>query len=189
MGVSLNHPIEGAVNWAGSIGANWTALQNQYVARDASPTSQVTVTGTTSETLLMTGSVPANSLAAGSVMPIYAGGFFSVPANTTPTITWRIRWGGISGIVLMTVNFNVASSGSVQNFDWWADVRYFCASAGSSGTVDGEGYMMLNTNLITLLASGLSTIDTTTTKTLAWTIQTTDVNDSITQDLLVVNLG
>jgi hypothetical protein len=189
MGVPLNHPIEGAVNWAGSIGANWTTLQSQYVARDASSTTEVTVTGTTSETLLMTATVPANSLAAGVVMPVWAGGSVFIPASTTPTITWRLRWGGLTGVVLVSIPFQPASSGTMLSLGWTADIRVFTASSGTSGTVDTEGWLMPGSQILTVLTTSLTTIDTTTSKTLAWTIQTTDTNDEITQDQLVTNLG
>lgn len=190
MGIPLNHPIEGSVGWAGSVGANWTTLQNQYVANEKSDTTRVTVSSTTSETVLMANTtIPANALAPGVVMPIWASGFLTIPANAAPTITFRLRWGGLSGVLLATSTFTPATSTSAQTLDWLSDFRYFDVTAGASGTVDGEGWFMLGILLSTALAAGLSTIDTTTAKLLVWTAQTTVATVSISQDQMVTNLG
>ncbi|HZV00113.1 MAG TPA: hypothetical protein VFF73_25575 [Planctomycetota bacterium] len=190
MGIALNHPAEGTVNWAGTVGANFTTLQNQYVARIKGDTTSASVSGTTSETLLMANTtVKANTFAAGSVIPVWACGFIQVPANAAPTITWRLRWGGLSGVQLANVTFRPNTSTSAQVFIWTADVRLFCATAGSSGTVDSEGWLMPGSLVQTLLSTGLSTIDTTADKVLCWTGQTTVSTVTITQDNMATNLG
>src|SRR5947209_8457491 len=79
MGISLNHPAQGLVGWSSSVDTNWTTLETSYLARQQSDTSVVAVTGTTAETVLMANTtLPANALAVGTVVPVWAAGLISV---------------------------------------------------------------------------------------------------------------
>lgn len=199
MGVDLNRPAEGTVGWHSSIDSNWSTLESQYVARQESDTSIVTVTGTSSETVLIANAIPANALAAGVVLAVYCAGTITVPASTTETPTWRLRWGGISGPVLWTsagFTYTVGAGGSGST-GWGHDVRIVCVSAGASGSVETQGFSFTGGGTI---ASGAGatwvpantaavTVDTTTAKDLVLTIQVVASGCSTSQRVMVTNRG
>lgn len=184
MGLSLNHVAEGAVGWFGSVDSNWDTLESSYVARLQSDASVVTVTSTTSETLLMDNTtVPANALGVGTVIRCFAAGTVD-PAGVSGTVTFRLRWGGISGTVLTTAAFSVSGS-TVRG--WVADARIFGKTTGSSGTLELErSFFIAGANTRGIVAS---TIDTTADKDLVWTIEPGSTSHVITQRLMVTELG
>lgn len=190
MGISLNHPGDQSLDWASATDSNWSTLESSFVARQNSDTSTVTVTGTTSETALMANaSVPANGLAAGGVLAVFAGGSITIPANTAATFTWRLRWGGLSGVLLTSYTSTFSSSGSSRTLGWVADHRIFCVSAGSSGTCDVEGWHHITGAINTTYTTSLATIDTTAAKTVLWTVQLSTTSLTAAQRGMLLDRG
>jgi hypothetical protein len=80
MGIALNRSANQSVNWWGAVDANWSTIESSYYGRLKSDTSVVTVTGTTSETVLMNNTtVPANTLSPGVVLSVWAAGTIGSP--------------------------------------------------------------------------------------------------------------
>lgn len=72
----------------------------------------LTVNTTSSETVLQSFSVPAADVAAGSVYRMTGWGVYG--SNSTPTLAWGSRWGGVSGTSLSTITATTLGS-SVTN--------------------------------------------------------------------------
>ncbi len=137
MGIALNHPSLRSVGWYPPVDANWTTLESFYVARQKSDTSVVTVSGTTAETALMSSAtIPANTFQPGVVLDPWAFGNVTIPASSTPSVTFRLRWGGLAGTLLATYTWNFASQASAYQQGWNADSRLVCVTSGVTGTMD-----------------------------------------------------
>lgn len=94
----------------------------------------VTVANTTTETALATYSIGAGIAVAGSVWRVNARGIGSVTG--TPTMTWRVRLGGVAGTLIATSGAVTASSG-ITNHTWEVDLLMSCLTTGASGTAHG----------------------------------------------------
>jgi hypothetical protein len=200
MGVSLNHPADGTVGWYSAVDGNWSTIEGQYVARQEGDTSVVTVSGTTNETVLMTNTtVPANALAAGVVLPVFACGSITIPAGTMGlSPTWRLRWGGISGSILLAwAPFVYTNTGGASiNFGWTLVNRIIGVSAGSTGSAETGGWASSVLSpasgagaSFVAYQSATTTIDTTTSQNLVWTIQSSVAGVSTSQRLMLTNRG
>jgi hypothetical protein len=189
MGIPLVHTPQGKVDWFADVDGNWSTLESVYVARQKSDASIVTVSSTTSETALMSNTtIPANALVAGTVLAIWAAGSVTIPANATPSITFRLRWGGISGVVLATWTFNFGSNPTAYSLGWVNDHRLVCVSAGSSGSAELDGWMAAD-SAVPGLTSSTVTIDTTASKLLLWTAQPSLSTVSVSQRFMMTNKG
>jgi hypothetical protein len=189
MGIPLTHSSRGKVGWFSDVDGNWTTLEGQYVARQKSDTGVVTVTGTTSETSLMANTtIPANALAVGTVLTTWMAGSVTIPANSTPNITFNLRWGGIAGVLLSSWTWSFGSNPTAYSVGWVADFRFICIATGVSGSLEGDGWMAADTAFAGL-SSATATVDTTTNKLLLWTVQPSLSTVSISQRLMVTNLG
>lgn len=189
MGIALNHPPIGSVGWAALVDANWATLEDQYVARQAGDTSVVTVTGTTAETALMANTtIPADGLGVGTVLDVLAAGNWTIPANSSPTITWRLRWGGTLGVVLATWTWLPTTGGSSVSGGWITNHNLVGVSAGLFGSVEVHGWFA-NASFATGFGTSAIGIATTSPVTLLWTVQSTLSTVSISQRLMVVNRG
>lgn len=189
MGIPLNRPAEGSVGWFSPVDTNWSTLEAQYVARQGSDTSVVTVSGTTSETALMANTtIPANGLAVGTVLSAFAAGTFSIAAFTNPSVIWRLRWGGISGTVLCTWTWNF-NGGFGFSGGWIADHKIVGVSAGATGSLELQGWMSTGTSFSTGLFNTTPTVDTTSSKVLLWTVQPSLTSVTLTQRMMIVNRG
>src|SRR5947209_2516261 len=111
MGVSLNHPSDQSVNWAGNVDSNWTQIESVYHGALNVDTLSYFFTGTTEQTLTPSTTINANSVAAGTVLNAYSAGTLFVPALATGSVTLRLRWGGLSGVLLGTGTITPPSSG------------------------------------------------------------------------------
>jgi hypothetical protein len=170
---------------------NLDTLEEEYVARLNSDSSPVTVSSTTSETALISSTtVPANSLQVGSVLAPWAYGTVTIPAFSTPSVTWRLRWGGIGGNVLASWTWNFGSSGSPYTLGWIADYRIIPNSVGASAVFEVDGWMSMGTTFVSGTTTGsVLFIDTTANKTLLWTAQPSLSTVSVTQRSMIVNRG
>lgn len=89
-----------------------------------------TVTGVTTETVLASGyTVPANSLAAGQAYRFVAWGTLTTTA-TTQTVDVKLRYGGLTGTVLLDFGAQNPSSGStITGARWRVEVDLIATSA------------------------------------------------------------
>jgi hypothetical protein len=189
MGIPLIHTARGNVGWFSDVDGNWSTLEGQYVAREKSDTSIVTVTGTTSETTLMANTtIPANALAVGTVLTTWMAGSITIPATSTPSITFRLRWGGITGVLLSTWTWSFGSNPTAYSLGWVGDFRFISITTGASGSLEGDGWMAADTAFAGL-SSSTATVDTTTSKVLLFTAQPSLSTVSVSQRLMVTNLG
>jgi hypothetical protein len=194
MGITLNQVTEGAVAWFPTVDGNWTTLEQKYVAQEAASGSPVTVANTTSETVLMNNTtIPANALGVGTVIPNWTAGTITIPASTTPSVTWNLRWGGLTGTILASFTWNFGSSGSAYTQNWQWDFRVIGISTGSSGSAQINGWIVMSQIGAVSLAepwdTGVVTLDTTTSKALVWTVQSTVAAVSTTQRLMYTDIG
>jgi hypothetical protein len=201
MGISLNHPVAGAQSWFPDVDANWTTLENQYVARQNSDASIVSVTATTAETALMSNAtIPANALGVGTVLVAWGAFTIQVPSLTTPTVTLRLRWGGLSGVLLWTTTLVCVSRLGGYTVGVTEDLRLVGVTAGASGSVEADGWLGMSdptkfgfaagtSGILAGLTTGTTTIDTTASKLLVWTTQSTVSGVTVKQRQQVVEKG
>jgi hypothetical protein len=104
--------------------------------------SGTAVANTTTETIIFPNvTIPANFLQDGRVLRIRAQGEHST--TSTPTLIFRLRWGGVAGTVIaLTPTFTCGSGASkkIWDIDFVLQVR----SNGSSGTVVVIGEATVN---------------------------------------------
>jgi len=187
MGTPLNHIGEGAVAWFSTIDANWSEIELDYLSRLKSDTSAVTVSNTTTEKVLMANTtIPANAINANVLFPVYAAGSISVAANTTPAMEFRLRYGGITGVVLADITWTMRSSTTAYTTGFVFDFRLTGLSAGSSGSIQADGFQSVDSAFFSV-DSVISTINTTQASTLVWTVQPSLVSASATQTLMITN--
>ena len=106
------------------------------------------VNTTTTETIIFPNvTIPANYMQDGRVLRLTAYGRWSSLTATSPTYTWAVRWGGVSGTVLSQSGAIVASTTATTNGQWKMDHILQTRSNGATGTIfnQGEVYMYNNT--------------------------------------------
>lgn len=97
---------------------------------------------TTTETIIFPNvTIPANYMADGRVLRLRAFGKLSTTG--TPTITFAIRWGGVSGTVLATSEAITCASGAA-NTAWSIEAFIQTRSNGSSGSLLVMGDVAVN---------------------------------------------
>lgn len=150
------------------------------------------ITSTASELPLFSDvSIPANYMVPGRVLNITMAGKVSNAVTTPGTMTFRVRWGGVGGTVL------VASAALTQNVivqtdkTWFAQISIQCITNGATGTFLTWGHMQRGNCAAAVVAdmtpdllpaSGLavvSSLDTTTVKLLSITAQSSVTSASI----------
>ena len=95
------------------------------------------IANTTTETIIFPNvTVPANYLQDGRVLRLTAYGRHSTTA--TPTLTFAVRWGGVSGIVIAQSGAITCGS-AVSNAMWKVEVLIQVRSNGSTGSVFAVG--------------------------------------------------
>ena len=88
---------------------------------------------TTTETIIFPDvTIPANYMQDGRVLRLRAFGKLSTTA--TPTITFALRWGGVSGTLLATTEAITNGSG-VTNVNWSIEALIQTRTNGSTGTL------------------------------------------------------
>jgi hypothetical protein len=112
-----------------------------------------TVANTVTETIVGSFVIPANDASAGSVyrMTVYG----TASSTGTPTITFKVRLGGVSGVVLATFPAVTTASG-VTSGGWWIETRLMCVSTGSGATWAAGGTLNQQIANLTTAASAPS---------------------------------
>lgn len=91
------------------------------------------IANSTTETIVFPNiTVPANYLADGRLLKLTAGGRLSTTG--TPTVRFRLRWGGVSGTVVWDSGTITCGSGVTAAL-WWNEVLIQTRANGSTGTV------------------------------------------------------
>lgn len=162
------------------------------------------VANTTSETIVFPDTtVFANYMQDGRVLRIRAQGKYS---NTgTPTLTFRIRWGGVAG-TLLAASAAVTTPSGVTNAMWEIDAVLQTRSNGSSGTIFAIGKCTVYAAVAPTVASATgaaavtpmsaggvtapatATVDLTTDKSLSITTQwsAASVSNTLTGHNLII---
>lgn len=100
-------------------------------------TDGTAVANTTTETILFPNvTIPAGFMADGRTLMLTAYGRHSTTG--TPTLTFAVRWGGVSGTVLATSGAITCGSG-VTNAMWKVEVILQTRSNGATGTIFATG--------------------------------------------------
>lgn len=109
------------------------------------------VANTTDETILFPNvTVPANYMQDGRTLRLRAFGKLSTTG--TPTITFALRWGGVSGTLLAQTEALTMGSG-VSNVNWDLDVLIQTRANGSSGSLLVMGVARVHTAAGTVLTN------------------------------------
>jgi len=106
------------------------------------------VANSVTETILFPNvTVPANYMQDGRVLRIKAYGAYGT--TSTPTLTFTLRWGGVSGTVLAkTAAATTASAiggGASMTAQWELEALIQTRSNGSSGSLFSDGKVILHT--------------------------------------------
>lgn len=92
------------------------------------------LTASSTETVMASYTIPANSLAVGSLIQVRAQGIVTA-ANSTDTFTLKLRIGGLAGTLLWTVAATDATANDIVTGEYELAIR----TIGSSGTMVGVG--------------------------------------------------
>lgn len=117
------------------------------------------VANTTTETILAPDvTIPAGEIKAGKSVKMRASGKLSTTG--TPTMTWRIRHGGVAG-TLLAVTEAISMGSGVTNVNWLLDADLVCRVSGSSGVLIVMGTLFVHTAAGTVLTNvfGVSGFD------------------------------
>lgn len=137
--------------------ADGAAYATSVTLTDVSPTPNITL--------------PANFLEGGSEVELWAQGQFSNTA--TPTLLLGFYYGGVAGVALAASSAITTTTGATA-WPWMMHYRGVVRTAGATGSIVGQGWLMLGTSLTAFALSAIPvtaaartvTIDTTTAKTL-----------------------
>lgn len=146
-----------------------------------------TISNTVTETILFPDiTIPALYINDGKIMRYTAWGKFSNIVTSPGTLTFRLRWGGVSGTILAqssAISLNATAQTDIM-FQIWCDL--VCRTNGSTGTILSMGMVELAAQLAASnnqpnfmgSAGGASgntpaavTVDTTTNQALSLTAQ------------------
>jgi hypothetical protein len=101
---------------------------------------------TTTETIIFPNIViPANYMQDGRVLRLKVYGRYSNVVTSVPTITFRVRWGGVSGTVICASPAIVTSATAMTNALWSMEVLIQVRTNGATGTVFAMGDVRMNT--------------------------------------------
>lgn len=132
-------PATGAVLYGGTnrlVVKNASGLNGTVPVGAAGKTSTTTVSNTTTETVLHAFTIAGSDASAGSVYAIKATGTMDWTTGS-PTVTFRVRMGGVSGATIASCTIACPSSASTAAPAWAVDGDAVCITTGSSGTWRG----------------------------------------------------
>ena len=139
----------------------------------------------------------------GRALRLTASGRWSTSANGT--LTWAIRWGGVSGTVLCTTPASIMAVNT--NAQWRLDAILQTRSNGATGTIFAQGTMTYRTSTLPTMgtvanygmiqmmgSAGIATpavsaaIDLTADTALSFTIDpgTSNANDGCTGHIYII---
>jgi hypothetical protein len=171
-------------------GQNVTATEINALSRFVSVVTCTSVTNSSAETVIATVTIPATDagLAVNGGYQLLVFGNASWAA--TPTLSFHVRIGSVSGTTLASLSAGSLSSGG--STVWWGvDCKVMITAAGSSGTFDATGQLLSGlTGSGAVVTSGnhAVTINTTAAVTLVVTAQWGTASTSNTATAEVGNL-
>jgi hypothetical protein len=163
--------------------------QNWVETLDSITSNGTQISNTTSETIVCPDfNVPAYYMVPGRTLHIWAFGVNSNVVTTPGTLTFRVRWGGVAGTVLLASAALGLDTTARTNALWFLEAYIVCLTTGATGTFMSSGicgaYNVLSSTAANLLpgllgsagapnASGNAavTVDTTAAKLLSVTAQ------------------
>jgi hypothetical protein len=108
------------------------------------------IANTTTEAILFPNvTIPANFMQDGRALRLTAYGRFGTTA--TPTLTFAIRWGGVSGTVLAVTGAIVTST--VTAAQWEAEAIIQTRSNGATGTLFVQGRVTLHEDAVATMGT------------------------------------
>jgi hypothetical protein len=153
---------------------------NSFAYNFGSVGGSVTVANTVTETQLSVTTVPANT-PAGATFKVTGYGSIVQAANATPTLTLRLKVGGVSGVSLAANSWTAATNATPSARAWQVQGFVTLNSTGASGTwfgnLTGSSTITSTTPLFSSGASlrsdgtSLTTRDSTVSQNLSLTAQ------------------
>jgi hypothetical protein len=134
---------------------------------------------TTTAATDQTYTLPADFCQPGKVIKIVGEGYYGVVSATTSTVIFRVRLDTASGTLLGASQTATSGSG-VTNQGFHYQLQVACKTAGSSGTVDSQGWGWVSTTGNTTITQGPMwattppadiTVNTTATHLIVPTVQ------------------
>ncbi len=161
---------------------SWEELINTIIA-DATA-----VTGTSETIMVPDFTLPANYMYPGRILRARLSGLISNVVTTPGTITFRARWGGVSGTVLVASAAMAQNTVAQTNDQCDAEFLITCRSSGSSGSLFTSGRAIRGNNptagLVDLIpASGnavVSALNLAAATALSFTAQFSVTGNSLT---------
>lgn len=99
------------------------------------------IANSTTETIIMPNvTIPGNYLADGRVLRLWSAGRFST--TSTPTLRFRLRWGGVSGTVLWDSG-TITSASAVTAALWETAIMIQTRANGASGSLFAMGRALM----------------------------------------------
>jgi hypothetical protein len=109
------------------------------------------IANTTTETVIFPNvTIPANYFSDARVLRLTAAGRLSTTG--TPTVRFRLRWGGVSGTVFWDSGTITCGSG-VTASEWRHQIEIICRSNGSAGSLFAMGQAMVGSALAPTVGS------------------------------------
>lgn len=135
--------------------------------------------------------IPAGYMVPGRVLKISLTGKASNAVTTPGTLTIKVRWGGISGTVLVTSAALTQNTAAQTDKTWMLDVYVACITVGTSGSFLTWGTMRrgncavgavgdITPDMLPADSLAAVTVDTTTEKNLSVTATPSLATASIT---------
>lgn len=104
------------------------------------------IANTTTETIIFPNiTIPANYMQDGRVLRVHATGRYSVTG--TPTLTYALRWGGVSGTIIAQSGAIQAGSG-VTNAQFEINLWVQTRSNGATGSVFVQGHGIMHEDAV-----------------------------------------
>jgi len=102
------------------------------------------VANTTTETIIFPNvTIPANYLADGRVLRLAAKGRWSNVVTAVPTLTFRLRWGGVAGTVLAASPAVVTPATATTNAIWEIELYIQTRANGAIGSLFVMGHVTM----------------------------------------------
>jgi hypothetical protein len=138
----------------------------------SSTVTPITIANTTTETVVASYTVAANTAAIGSAFQGFTSGVLSTPATGSPQITANLRIGGVSGTLIASITLPATTSQT--NVSFYFNYVVGVVSIGSSGTWTGSILdidVLSGANANVSAAPSPVTRDTTISNALVCTLQ------------------
>ena len=90
--------------------------------------------------------IPANMMQDGRVLRLTAYGRYGNVTAAVPTVTWRVRWGGVAGTVIAASAAIVCSATAMTAALWKIELLIQVRANGATGSVFAVGEVQMTTN-------------------------------------------